>query len=332
MPRGTALSEEEKVQILAWREAQWSITKISTRLNRSWDVVNTFLKDPIGYNSTPRPGRPPKMSPQATRRLFREASETGCSSRELKEKLDLPISPRHTRYLLQQNKNLRWEKSGKEPKLTPRHIEDRLVWSKFYSMYNQHQWARVVFSDEKRFCPDGPDGYKYYWRDLRKDKTISMSRRKGGGGLMMWGGISFYGTTSQAVMIGTQNSFDYTKILENNLLPFCDAHMPVGYIFQHDNASIHASKETSKWLKDSGLKVMDWPACSPDLNPIENVWGYMARKLYTNNKQYQTLTELKSEVLNVWKNIPADYIQGLIRSMHDRTVETIQKQGHFTHY
>ncbi|KIH43245.1 hypothetical protein ANCDUO_26754 [Ancylostoma duodenale] len=48
-------------------------------------------------------------------------------------------------------------------------------------------WTKVVFLDEKKFNLDGPDGYKYYWRDPRKDTVVFSRRNFGGGNVMVWG-------------------------------------------------------------------------------------------------------------------------------------------------
>ncbi len=51
------------------------------------------------------------------------------------------------------------------------------------------------------------------------------------------------------------------------------------FIFQQDLAPAHSAKATSTWFKDHGIPVLNWPANSPDLNPIENLWGIVKRKM-----------------------------------------------------
>ena len=51
------------------------------------------------------------------------------------------------------------------------------------------------------------------------------------------------------------------------------------FIFQQDLAPAHSAKTTSTWFKDHGIPVLNWPANSPDLNPIENLWGIVKREM-----------------------------------------------------
>ena len=58
----------------------------------------------------------------------------------------------------------------------------------------------------------------------------------------------------------------------------------------HDNAPSHGAHYTWEALTKFGFKeacLMLWPACSPDLNPIENVWSILKHKIYEDGKQFK---------------------------------------------
>ena len=79
----------------------------------------------------------------------------------------------------------------------------------------------------------------------------------------------------------------YIDVLVENLLSFIDALNVDGIpdiVFQQDNASPHVCPKTMKFLQDSakqnGFIVMEWPAISPDINPIENLWSHVKAELH----------------------------------------------------
>ncbi|KAL0203316.1 hypothetical protein M9458_001334, partial [Cirrhinus mrigala] len=76
------------------------------------------------------------------------------------------------------------------------------------------------------------------------------------------------------------NTAVYQDVLEHFVLPAADQlNGDADFIFQQDLAPAHSAKATSTWFKDHGIPVLDWPANSPDLNPIENLWGIVKRKM-----------------------------------------------------
>ncbi len=85
------------------------------------------------------------------------------------------------------------------------------------------------------------------------------------------------------------------------------------FIFQQDLAPAHSAKATSNWFKDHGIPVLNCPANSPDLNPIENLWGIVKRKMRyarPNNAE-----ELKSTIRATWALITPEQCHRLIDSM-----------------
>ncbi len=109
----------------------------------------------------------------------------------------------------------------------------------------------------------------------------------------------------------------YQKILEQFLLPSADQlFKDADFIFQQDLAPAHTAKSTKSWLNDHGVGVLDWSANSPDLNPIENLWGIVKRKM--RNKRPKNADELKATVKETWASIPPQQWHKLITSMQGR--------------
>ncbi len=91
--------------------------------------------------------------------------------------------------------------------------------------------------------------------------------------LMAWGCISEYVMGSLYVLEGTMNAERYIKFLEQHMLPSRRR------VFQQDNAKPHTAAITTAWLHSRRVWVLNWPACSPDLSPINKIWRIIKRKI-----------------------------------------------------
>lgn len=190
------------------------------------------------------------------------------------------------------------------------------------------QWKHVVFSDEKKFNLEGPDGYNYYFHDLRKEEHHLDRLHSRVGGVMVWGAISYYGTCELQFLTSRMNAQDYNKVLKTAFPHFQN----LQWTFQHDNAPIHTARSVKSWIRDQKVDLMEWPPYSPDLNIIENVWGWLARKVYESGKQYSTKTELIEGIKQAWSTISLNYIEKLYNSIANRVFEVISNKGGTTHY
>ncbi|KAI3368236.1 hypothetical protein L3Q82_007955 [Scortum barcoo] len=90
-----------------------------------------------------------------------------------------------------------------------------------------------------------------------------------------------------------------------------------------DNARPHVAGVCQQFLQDEGIDAMDWPARSPDLNPIEHIWDIMSRSIHQRHVAPQTVQELADALVQVWEEIPQETIRHLIRSMPRPALELL---------
>uniref|UniRef100_A0A3Q3M878 Tc1-like transposase DDE domain-containing protein n=1 Tax=Mastacembelus armatus TaxID=205130 RepID=A0A3Q3M878_9TELE len=63
------------------------------------------------------------------------------------------------------------------------------------------------------------------------------------------------------------------------------------------------------FFQENNVCFLDHPACSPDLNLIENVWGWMAREVYKNRRQFQTVNVLHEDIFTTWSKVPTNLLE-----------------------
>lgn len=331
MPRGKQLSEEEKGKIQAYHEEGLSNREISRRLNRSSCVIDNFLKLGSKYSQTKRPGRMPLVSDREKREIKRLAVKENYSANEIRAEMSLGIGTRRVQQIMKLDLNLTYGKRYGKPGLKPKHKTARLRFAEKYRFWDE-EWRSVVFSDEKKFNLDGPDGLDKYWSSKESPAVMRQRRNFGGGSLMVWAGMNYRGTTPICFVSTKMDSDYYIRLLEEVLITFGEDVCVPEFIFQQDNAAIHRSKKTLKFLEDRNIPLLDWPAISPDLNPIENLWGTLSTKVYQHGRQFHSVKDLKAAIQEEWRKIDAAHIHTLINSMPRRLEDVINNKGGHTSY
>ncbi|GFU78003.1 transposable element Tc3 transposase [Trichonephila clavipes] len=149
-----------------------------------------------------------------------------------------------------------------------------------------------------------------------------------GGGILVWAGISLGGHTDLHVFHGgTVTGLRYRdEILDPYVRPYAAA-IGNDFILKDDNARPHRAGIVEEYLEDHGLERMEWPARSPDLNPIEHLWDYLGREVAALNPPPRSLHELKQGLLCVWSSLPIPVSDNLINSMGNRCRQCIQVRG-----
>ena len=222
------------------------------------------------------------------------------------------------------------------PVLTIQHRRARLEYARDHLNWRLPQWSNVLFTDESRFMISTCDRRVRVWRrtgERYHEANVIEHNRFGGGGIMVWGGICIQGRTDLVVFArGSVTAQRYRdEVLHPHVRPFAGA-MGQDFILMQDNARAHTARLCRDYLEEQGIEVMDWPASSPDLNPIEHLWDLLGRRIRQRINAPGTVQELTQALVEEWNAIPQENIRRLIQSMHNRCDACITARGGHTRY
>ncbi|GBN89228.1 Transposable element Tc3 transposase [Araneus ventricosus] len=150
--------------------------------------------------------------------------------------------------------------------------------------------------------------------------------------MMVWAAFGFNGKVALTFLDGQQNSPKYKEIIENHLMPFAENTGRGNWEYQHDNAPIHTSHATKNYLNSKNVTVLERPPMSPELNPIENVWCIMSRKVYENGGQFYSVNALKTAIESAWYHLEPEILQTLNMSLEKRVYDVILNNGKTLNY
>ena len=286
-------------------------------------------------------GRPSKLSPTNIRHAQHlitsgRAENAVQVTKALSNIINEPLSASTVRLHLKKS-GMKAVVKSKRPILSARHRKARLDFAYAHKDWTVEDWKKVIWSDETKINRLGSDGHKWAWKrsgEGLSDRLVDGTLKFGGGSLMMWGCMTWEGVGFASKIDGRMDGDLYLQILKDELKQTLEYYgfNPPDTIFQQDNDPKHTCKKVKEWLEEQEFDTMGWPAQSPDLNPIEHLWGWLKRRLAEYENPPNGIHELWERVQMEWERIPVEECQKLIESMPRRVQAVLKAKGGYTKY
>ena len=332
--------------------------KVHPRTAQLWIQRN---KEGHSLKDRPRTGRKRLLSPAMLAELksiaVKQTRTTAISSQKLAQHLQrtfaVTVSALTVRRALKAH-NWSYALAPKAPLLKPSHKLQRMRWAQHH-LTKRTCFAKWMFTDSKIFYVEniGTGRGLKFWAPPgpRRVCPTSMSTL----GVHVYWGLTKFGVTKPIIVTGgrskrsdfidprTGSPFrgvcaqEYVQQVLPTLKQGGDLQFGLQgrwsseWIFQQDNAAAHASSVTKQALKKMfpNRHVTDWPAKSPDLSPIENMWAWVLRKLQTSDERINSVAELKAGITRVMKSVTPQLCSRYISSMPQRLHTVLHRNGDY---
>lgn len=296
-------------------------------------VINKF-KNTKTVETIHRGGRPKCTTTREDARIVREfRKDPYKSASRVIESLNLKLSLRTVQRRAVAG-GLKSYRAAKKPFISQKNRKARLKFAREHLTWTVEQWNSVLFSDESKFNFVDSDGMKRVRRPANNrlnPQYCTGTVKHGGGHVMVWGCFSGESLGPLHKINGIMDKNMYKNILQEIMLPHANEKMPTPWIFQHDNDPKHTSKLVKSYLEQEGVTVLPWPAQSPDLNPIENLWEIVNKKV-NREAVHRDPTKLYQAINDAWSDIPMSTVESLISSMPRRCAAVLKNSGYATKY
>ena len=282
------ISSAYKENIISLASNGYSTRHIATKLGISHPTVSRVLKTLLPNHQPPLAGCPSKLSATDQHAIIKQittyqSANAVQATNHINSIISNPVSSNTVRRVLKKH-SFKAVVKKKKPLLSARHRQKRLAFALKHREWTVEDWKRVIWSDETKINRFGSDGREYVWKKQGEDliqREVQETVKFGGGNIMVWGCMGWNGVGHLAEVEGRMNADQYVAILEEHMLSSLEeSGIPEEeVIFQQDNNPKHTSKKAKKWMEDNNITLLDWPAQSPDISPIEHQWVHLKRKL-----------------------------------------------------
>lgn len=319
-----AITADKEKHIIHLLKEGHSVRQVASQVNVSAATVGRTAKRCLQERIMGKPGRPHILSDTDKRKIVRDISSGKSNtavevSAKLAQDHGMSVSPKTVSRALKES-GFRAAPKVKKPLLSVRHHQAHLEFAHCYKDWMIADWRKVIWSDESKINRLSSDRRLWCWKQCGKSlssQAIQPTLKHGGGSLMVWGCITSQGVGFLTKIEGRMNAELYCEILRDELMETLQFYnlTPGDIVFQQDNDPKHTSMLARKCLQELGLNLLQWPAQSPDLNPIEHIWDHLKQCLNTRPRKPKGMLELWERVEEEWESISQEVILKLIDSM-----------------
>lgn len=332
----------DRIKIITLMEQNMRQVDVANILHVNQSIVSRLwrkFQETQSIADRPREGRPRKTTPGQDRYVRLSARRNPIASattlrHDLREATGVVVSSQTVRNRLH-DIGLYARRPLKTPALRPHHRGARARWARAHENWTRDQWTRTLFSDEVRMGLHPDNNSIRVWRRTGERNHPSMTverHQQFGGSILFWAGVMFGRRTPLVSIEGNMTAAVY----ENNILqPIVSGFAETvgeGFTLQDDNARPHRAHSVQRYLVEHGIRRMDWPACSPDMNCIEHAWSFLRRAISNRPHHPLTIQELRNAALEEWDNLPQESLDALVLSMPRRIQECLRVRGGPTRY
>ena len=336
------LKVEDRGMIVGMRKIGHSFNEISSITSTPVTTVKSVYSHYIKHsttNSLKRSGRPPIISERDTRALLRliEANRK-ITLTQIQLSWPSKLSICTIRRIIHKL-GLRSCHPRKKPHLNEKHKKDRLKWAMERKNWGVEDWKKIIWTDESSVEIGKNSTVVKVWRHRGEEWELSCllpTFSSGRSNVMVWG--CFVGDTIGPLTViprDKRTGVDYRDlILEGQLHNFYLSMYDIedGVFLMEDGAPTHRSKAAGDWREENKIQSLPWPAQSPDLNPIENIWHTLKSRVNRRPRIPKNEKELIIALQEEWKQIPQQYLSNTVASMPDRIKMVISHKGGPTSY